>query len=304
MAVDVLPVSSTHIMRKMKKYHKVYSTSFPVRGIALLIVNTQFTAKSKLPNRNGAQYDLKNLSNLFHHLRYNVRILENQPKAVVDREITALRNDPDLARYGSMVLGLSSHGGDKACACSDGEKIYLNDIIDLFDSAHCPLMAGKPKFLFFDASSGWLMDKGVPLDKPLNPPAIDVELSQTKFSLNNINFGSAKKVDANELQMQSLHISSGVKKLNMIPEKSDFIIAMSTFEGHVSWRRNSHGCWFSRVLVEVFMQYSCDHHIVELLKFVKQKISQVETKRGHKQVCVTMDSLLKRFYFFPGVDSD
>lgn len=213
------------------------------------------------------------------------------------------------SQYGSFVLGFSTHGGNvsKSIACSDGKSIYIHEIYNYFDSRRCPYLAGKPKFIFFDASSGRARDKAVHVNKVLEPPKtfepVKKQLTDIHFSLGNIKFESLRPLRVHPGDMTSLDISSSTVSAPScrVADKSDFIIASSTFDGYVSWRRNSHGCWFSRIMVEVFQRHSCDCHLVEMLKMVRRKLSYVETEAGYKQVSVTTDTLLKHFYFFPGI---
>lgn len=307
MAIDVKPVTAdSPIMKKLHKHKSVYTPSFPVRGLALLIINVEFT-DSKLRNRDGAQHDIDNLSGLYYKLGYNVKVLRDATRQSIITEFDKIRLNRELANYGSFVMGLSTHGEGNSYLCADGTRLYLREIVDYFDSVHCPLLAGKPKFLFFDASSGLTRDRGVAMDKSLLPPKVPLSgedpYKATQLSLSNLRIGEISRPKVDIQSLQSVNIMKNGNGLSQIPEKSDFIIATSTYDSYVSWRRSTHGCWFSRVMVEVFQQYACDHHIAELLKLIRRKLTQVETKHGYKQVSVTTDSLLKRFYFFPGVEA-
>ena len=302
----VIPVYSSKIKAKVTKQKSVYATSFPVRGVALLFFNIEFT-DNNYPRRIGAQHDMDNLSRLFRDLNYNVKVMRNADRTTVLEELEFQRRNQAHAAYGSFVLGFSTHGGNssKTIACSDGKSLFMHEIYDFFDSTHCPLLAGKPKFIFFDSSSGSARDRGVPLDKTLETPKIfepvKKQLSDIKFSLGNIKIGSKVLYPIPRDQIMPLDLYNSQISNCVIPNKADFIIATSAFDGYVSWRRNSHGCWFSRIMVEVFQKHACDHHLVELLKLVRRKMSYVETKFGYKQVNMTIDTSMKYFYFFPGL---
>lgn len=308
MEINIIPVISSSILSKVHKVKSVYSSSFPVRGIALLFFNIEFTDLN-YPPRHGVEHDLDNLSRLFHKLNYNVTVIKNAPRDDVRRELEFQSRNVMHRNFSSLVLGFSTHwaGTNRAVACADGKSMYLHDIYRHFDNKNCPFLAGKPKFLFFDASFGCAKDRAVRIDRALNPPKVfepvKKKTSDITFSLSNIRINSGRRVEASPNDMiPVLYSSPDVSQPSyIIAEKSDFIIACSTFEGYVSWRRNSHGCWFSRVMAEVFQKHACDCNVVELLKRVRRKLSCIETNTGCKQVNMTIDTTLKEFYFFPGV---
>ena len=307
MDINIVPVFSSHIKAKFSKTKTVYATSYPVRGVAMLFFNIQFSDKS-FPTRTGAEYDLKNLSTLFHKLNYNVKVFRDMTRDEVIRELDEQRRNAQHREFGSFILGFSTHWANvsKAIAFSDGKTLYIDYICQYFDSSNCPYLAGKPKFMFFDASFGAAKDRAVPVSKVGAPPKIfepvKKQLANITFSLANINFGVESLTNIPKHHLVPSNIAnSRTGNTSVVANKSDFIIAMSTFDGYVSWRRNSHGCWFSRIMVEVFQKHSCDSHLVELLKLVRRKLSYVETKGGYKQVNMTIDTSLKDFYFFPGI---
>lgn len=306
MDVDVLP-SSNEILAISKKRKSVYQMSHPVRGVALLIVNIEFP-NSDLPTRYGAEHDLDNLGLLFHKLSYNVVVFQNASRREILQEFDRQRNDVGHNNHGSFILGVSSHGQDQSFFCSDGSRIFLNEVYDYFDSIHCPYLAGKPKFVFIDASSGSARDKAISLDKTFDPPRVPKSSKSSeepiRFSLNDMQLGEISLVRIpDDVSIPRLNIGkdSTAHNSGTIPEKSDFVIAFSTFNGYVSWRRNTHGCWFSRVLVEVFAKHAAEEHIIELLRRIRRKLAHVQTSQGYKQVNLTIDTLLKKFYLFPGV---
>ncbi|XP_067932022.1 caspase-3-like [Watersipora subatra] len=306
--INVIPVTSKRIRDKLTRTKTVYATSYPVRGIAMLFFHINFTDRN-FPTRTGAEHDLTNLSRLFHQLNYNVMIFKDMTRAEVLTELNTQRKSEEHSNYGSFILGFSTHGAkeSKAIACSDGQSLFLTDIYNHFDSTHCPYLAGKPKFIFFDASFGCAQDRAVPLNRILEPPKtfepVKKQLADISFSLSNIRLDTLTLYQAPVSKLVTVNVSSNqTGPVNYkVANRSDFIIAMSTVDGYVSWRRNSHGCWFSRLMVEVFQKHAADHHLLELLKIIRCKLSYLETKTGYKQVNTTIDTSLKQFYFFPGL---
>lgn len=310
MDINVIPVVSAEIRAKIWHRKSVYASSHPVRGIALLFFNIQFTDPN-FPTRTGAEHDLVNLSKLFQCLSYNVKVFRNLTRPETLAELDRQRSNSAHRDFSSFVLGFSTHGGNvsKTIACSDGRSLYVQEIYDLFDSIHCPYLAAKPKFIFFDASFGCARDRAVPMDRILEPPKtfepVKKQLSDIRFTLANVRLDTSKPIHVPERDLIPLEISSSAVATpnTRVAAKADFIIAMSTVDGYVSWRRNSHGCWFSRILVEVFQSRACDCHVVELLQLVRRKMAYVQTKTGYKQVNMTIDTSVKQFYFFPGISS-
>jgi len=49
---------------------------------------------------------------------------------------------------------------------------------------------------------------------------------------------------------------SSTAEVETVPDEADFLLAMSTVTGHVSYRSKSSGSWFITALVEVLKKYA------------------------------------------------
>ena len=52
------------------------------------------------------------------------------------------------------VVCILSHGGEGFVIGRDGNRVYINEIMNIFDNKNCSLMREKPKVLIIQACSG------------------------------------------------------------------------------------------------------------------------------------------------------
>lgn len=118
-------------------------------------------------------------------------------------------------------------------------------------------MRGKPKLFLFQACQGEEEDMGVPAlgdqtdARPIGVPGSSVSLKD--------------------------------------PVWEDMVIAFATIPGFVSWRNTTQGSWFIETLCMVFMEYSCNTSLRDMLDIVGLKFKQRQSTHGRKQSCEYTD---------------
>ncbi|KAI1726960.1 caspase domain-containing protein [Ditylenchus destructor] len=90
------------------------------------------------------------------------------------------------------------------------------------------------------------------------------------------------------------------------PTDADMLIAYATTPNYVSWRNSMNGTWFIQSICEIFEKYAKKDDIMSMLTRVKKRVADVYQSSGNgaKQIPETATRLRKKFYFFPGIDSD
>ena len=60
----------------------------------------------------------------------------------------------DHAKADAFIFTILSHGGRGFVYCSDGQKLVLEQLYELFDGNECPALIGKPKIFIIQACQG------------------------------------------------------------------------------------------------------------------------------------------------------
>ena len=124
------------------------------RGEALIINNKTFLSRSKrMDDRQGSEHDVSTVKKLFEELGFEVTTKENLTKDKLLSELYTMARE-DHSRYDCFVLWLMSHGEKDFVYGTDGEKIKLDKVRELFSNSSCSSLDGKPKVVFTQACRG------------------------------------------------------------------------------------------------------------------------------------------------------
>nr|XP_055070130.1 caspase-8-like [Misgurnus anguillicaudatus]XP_055070131.1 caspase-8-like [Misgurnus anguillicaudatus] len=218
---------------------KQYQISQIPRGTCVIINNVQFATMNDRP---GSDMDEKSLNKVFNWLGFRV---------VVHRNKTAAQMKDLLMDLGQKVDGdcficcLLSHGSKEGVYGIDGAVVSVDEIREPFNGINCKSLAGKPKLFIIQAC------RGIRSQNIVKVQADDPSGEE-----------SGLEVDA-----ESFDVS--------IPADSDFLIARSTTDGHVSYRRADTGSWFIQSLCRQLEKHCpLGTDIYTILLFVKDEVSQ------------------------------
>ncbi|VDM32914.1 unnamed protein product [Hydatigera taeniaeformis] len=268
----ISPPSRTdaHVTQQSTQSIAAYPVNSTPRGYILLINISKFEVGSGLSNRIGSSEDVVALKSLFTDLGYCVEILLDPTASTLESSLSTFIKSP--CHYGVDAGGLivMSHGVQDYIYTADGKLFAINDILEGFTNRSFPALAGKPKFILFQACRGEEKDRGYTFN-PDNASFIPSPL---------------ESVDA------------GIHRTlwKCLPYMSDYIIAYSTLPGFVSWRSEKAGSWFIQILVDVFRKYANTLHVLDLLTEVNRRLVEESQEREFKQITQQSHTLTRPFY--------
>ncbi|XP_044727435.1 caspase-6-like [Chrysoperla carnea] len=275
----------TNIERKNEKENPFdilppYSMRGPKRGVVLVINNIDFEnsdLSNKLEERNGADVDAENLKKLFVQMGFIWIYWENQTRKQIKENLKKFTDysNKTLSEVDSCFVFVMSHGThEDKFFTYDNLKVKSTDILDRFDNSNCQQLRGKPKVIIFQMCRGELEDQLI-LNERLLAEQYDVPECQM------------------DMEAQILTTDNTTS-----PRISDILICYSTSPGFRSFR-DPKGSWFIRYFCEVFMTYSCNMDVENLLKIVAMKVSKQYTEYNALQIPRIENILFREFYLYP-----
>ncbi|KTF83213.1 hypothetical protein cypCar_00048743 [Cyprinus carpio] len=182
------------------------------RGICVIINNVDFAT---MDERRGSDEDQKCLAEVFNWLGFKVEEHRNKTAA----EMKNLLKDVGKTVDGDcFVCCILSHGIKEGVCGTDGAVISVDEIREPFNGNNCQRLASKPKLFFIQACRGKRNQQRV----RVQADAPDDGESETEE-------------DGGDFDIT-------------IPADTDFLIARSTTDGHLSYRSPEEGSWFIQSL--------------------------------------------------------
>ncbi|XP_071145023.1 caspase-2-like [Mytilus edulis] len=259
----------------IEHYKKSYRMTRIPRGNALIVNVNEVEGK---PPRRGTNIDRDNLYHLFSQLHFDVSIY-NDIDGLTAKEIAIKLQKfselPDHQNADACVVCLLSHGEEGYIFGTDGRKIFLDNIMSLFENGHCKDLRGKPKIFIIQACRGEALDSGV-----------------------------VGKMYGEE------HDGSPCKPYQL-PTMSDMLICFPTQTGHYAWRNKDRGSWYIEALVQVFMKFARTEDVCTMLNRVNSVISrklsncqQIEMNQMSQMSEYKCTLRMPHFFFFPGIGNE
>ncbi|KAL5969547.1 Caspase-2 [Taenia solium] len=268
----VSPPSKTkaHVTEHPTQPIAAYPVNSAPHGYILLVNISNFEAGSGLSNRIGSSEDVVALKSLFTDLGYFVEVLLDPTATVLESSLSAFIKSPSHYEVDAGGLIVMSHGVQDYIYTADGKLFAINDILEAFTNKSFPALAGKPKFILFQACRGEEKDRGCIFEPD----------------------------DASFIASPLESVDAGVHKTlwKCLPYMSDYIIAYSTLPGFVSWRSEKAGSWFIQILVDVFRKYASSLHVLDLLTEVNRRLVEESQEREFKQITQQSHTLTRPFY--------
>ncbi|KAK3104824.1 hypothetical protein FSP39_011023 [Pinctada imbricata] len=255
----------------LANYRKAYSLRKIPRGKALIINVNEVIGK---PARRGTDIDRDNLRNLLTQLHFEVTVYDDQDGLTAQEMADKLQDfaaDPGHKVGEACMVCLLSHGEEGHIYGTDGKKLELDSVFNLFSNVHCKYLMGKPKIFVIQACRGGALDSGVSLDD------------------------------------QDEHDGSSMM-FKQLPTLSDMIICFPTQTGYYAWRNRERGSWYIEALVQIFMKYAKSEDICTMLNrvnlLVSRKVSrcpQIEMDSMSQMSEYKSTLRMPHLFFFPGI---
>ncbi|BFZ04167.1 hypothetical protein BsWGS_07206 [Bradybaena similaris] len=289
-----------------------YTMQHVARGRVLIVNNEHFhqvninarqgEVVKCLSEREGSAFDRDNLETLFQQLGYQVIIYNDQTKENMER-IFQEECDRDHSRFDSFILIILSHGHKGVVFGSDGcyikksknECVNYNCIkVKGIKNMFCGItsLRGKPKLFIIQACRGGTIDEGVEVNTTSSSAEsgdqdMDVDIQDARDTL---------------AELDEREESDGPR--DRIPTETDYLLALSTVSGMVSWRNAGKGSWFIQALVYTFCKNAHLYDLQRLMTMTNSLVCDAETICGKKQGAEKRDTLRKLFCFFPGLHAE
>lgn len=267
---------------------EVYSMRRERRGLVYLINNEQF---DNLPLREGTHFDRDNLTRLFTDLHFEVIVENNLKASEIMNRTKSISKDVKIKDSDCFVFIILTHGNENGMCGTDGEYVPLTTLTEMFEPNNCPEMNEKPKMFLIQACRGGKGEIVCSAGSPTN------NRSEGSGGCDSVDVSVDAKVN----------LEPNISATQTVHSKSDFLVAYSTPEGALSWRRTDAGSWFIQAIVWIFKFESHVKDLVEMLGKVNYIVSKGKAEdEGSHYVTVSKyeSSLRKKLYFFPGICGD
>uniref|UniRef100_K1R808 Caspase-6 n=1 Tax=Magallana gigas TaxID=29159 RepID=K1R808_MAGGI len=240
---------------------EVYSMRRKRRGLVYLINNEKF---DDLPRRYGTEFDRDDLAKLFTDLYFEVIVYDNLTAEEIRKNTESISKCDKIKDCDCFIFIILTHGDEKGVCGIDGESVPVSTLTEMFEPNNCPELNEKPKVFLIQACRGDKKQKVCPSGGP------GENGSQGD--------GSGDHVDGMNASDGGWEL--GISATQTVHSKSDFLVAYSTPEGSLSWRKMDAGSWFMQAIVWVFKSESHVKDLVEMLGKVNDIVSKGKAKSG------------------------
>lgn len=294
------------IQGKMKKTRKkpftiektrgVYDMSSKIRGWCLIFSNHVFKHLNKLV---GYERDKDNFEGVFNDLGFNVKIFEkvtaDEIKSNIQRYANKSASDGSHPTNALVVVILSHGSGDYLCGVNysetnPGDKISVDEVMDIVSNRNCPHLIGKPKIFVLQACRGSKIDFGISKDLSVKVKNEDIKPTPMATTLR-----SGKKFHHDELDEIISTLPSVVE---------DMMVFYATSPDHTSYVPLT-GSIFGVQLCVHLKRYAWQRDLHDIMLSVsnalRSKDITIDDKNCGKQVLeIKYISPTKKLYFNPG----
>ncbi|XP_051842865.1 caspase-1-like [Antechinus flavipes] len=275
-ATDTLRLCSQEDFQRLRK--EMAGQIYPVMEketrtrLAIIICNVEF---DYLPQRTGANNDIRGMQDLLVGLGYRVDVEKNLTALEMESKLKQFASRQEHQTSDSTFLVLMSHGVTNGICGKDYTDIDcqilpIERIFQIFNTRNCPSLKDKPKIIILQACRGG------------NSRAAWVNDSVTPFA---------------DTYPQDPYILESDAFYKAHVEK-DFIAFCSSTPNNKSWRHTKKGSLFIIQLIDCFRKYAWCCHLYDIFWKVQHSF---ETPMEKIQMpTIERATLTKYFYLFPG----
>ncbi|KAK2849978.1 hypothetical protein Q7C36_008761 [Tachysurus vachellii] len=248
-----------------------YDMSGDCRGFALIINNHDFS-NSSLKNRDGTDVDKKILVSVLDWLGFKIEIKQDCSKESMLIALDDLRKQ-DHTQADCVVCCVLTHGYEGGLYGVDGERVSIKELLKWLDGHHCSSLLQKPKLFFIQACQGDREQKIAYLQSDGSNNTTDTEMG--------------------------FFCDAEVPEEASIPVGADYLVALATVPGYVSFREKTRGTWFIQSLCKKLKQLvPSGIDLLSILTEVNKEVSKKADKDGlRKQMPQPEFTLTKRVVF-------
>ncbi|XP_056005199.1 caspase-2-like isoform X2 [Ostrea edulis] len=196
-----------------------------------------------------------------------------------------------------FIFIILTHGGDEGVFGVDEKSVSVSTLTEMFEPNNCPGLNEKPKIFLIQACRG---EKKEMVDPVGGSGNVDPVGGSGKSHAD----GDGRKEHVDTVDGPNVKSEPNISATKTVHSKSDFLIAYSTPEGSLSWRKTDAGSWFIQAIVWIFKYEAHLKDLVEMLGKVNNLVSKGHADHGgthYVTISNYQSSLRKKLYFFPGI---
>ena len=134
-----------------QKEDEAYNMHHRRRGMAIIFNHKNFDPRHELNQRNGTDIDAKRLCSALKQLDFDIHIYEDATHSEITKTLMNISIMPNHKDSDCILVVVLTRGKDGLLYASDHP--YRPEVIwEQFTGDQCPLLAGKPKVFFIQAS--------------------------------------------------------------------------------------------------------------------------------------------------------
>ncbi|XP_021270990.1 caspase-1-like [Numida meleagris] len=240
---------------------------------ALLICNTKF---EHLSQRDGAEVDVKEMTNLLEWLGYEVECHEDITSQEMTTVMKKFADHKDHLTSDSTFLVFMSHGNSAGICGTESngtvDILSFSTIYENFNNKHCKALMGKPKVVIIQCCRG--ENEGFVLVR-----------DSTNYEMPVFSSHSIRTARLQGDKIREVHL------------ESDFATLYSSTPDTVSWRSPTRGSVFIQRLVEQFRNHAFNSDLQEMFRKVQHSFENFPRQLPTQE----RTTMLKKFYLFPGL---
>ena len=233
--------------------------------------------------RLGSEYDVKDLTELFEELKFEVECIIDKTAKEIRNKIDEL-SKKDFNESDCLIVVIMSHGQtnsegfDEICG-RDKKCIRLTEFINPFKTVKS--LKSKPKLFFVNACR-------VPENEDRN--FVPVFCQESKNKDGECEFICEKK--GNYFSHENAKTAKVCQKAPL-GVQIDFLVSFATAGGYFSVRNINSGSWFIQSLCKMIKEFKSKKNILAILTKVNNEVANMERIKSKKIFCVKNDMLIK-----------
>ena len=213
-------IDSAKTNKILSTFNKVYDYNENTKRGFCIILNID-KIKNQNP-RKGSEKDVLNIKKTFENLNYEVKICKENVKIHVLNFLEELSKSLELDNHDSFIIFIMSHGYSNCILDGNEDKIFYENIFDIFRANNCPRLIGKPKVFIIAACQTFENSFN-------NRRMLGISLNDNQMEIDSSNSN-------NKIDRQSIGKLYDSERGKYFAELQDFLVYIAAINGTVSFR--------------------------------------------------------------------